>query len=294
MRKIKVLIFVFSFFLFIGIFNNNFVFAGNCKCNWNDFEGECMSQTECYNDPDKDPCDNFTELSPGACSGVAITCCIPKAVDTCASQGGKCVELNQCNAATIGKFDCTGTKECCHEDDLSNCPIEHTNFECQLGTCDPLWVPVSAYTCSSGLVCCKELTAADCPSPYSCVKNDFCIVKAPVPDPDAACSDAIVPNSVCCEDWRVPKWGYDGPIINNIPDLIAPIVKILYYAGIIIGVAAIIYAGYVYMTSQGNPQQVQEASNWLTSAVVGILFILLSVAIFRVIIVSLLGLDVGF
>jgi len=43
------------------------------------------------------------------------------------------------------------------------------------------------------------------------------------------------------------------------------------------------------MTSEGNPQMVQQGQEQLTAAILGIIFILLSAAILRVIISSILG-----
>lgn len=50
----------------------------------------------------------------------------------------------------------------------------------------------------------------------------------------------------------------------------------------------IIYSGYVLMTSQGNPERVQEARDRITSAVVGFLFIVFSLVILEVIGVDIL------
>jgi hypothetical protein len=59
--------------------------------------------------------------------------------------------------------------------------------------------------------------------------------------------------------------------------------------GIFISIAMIIVAGYGYLTSTGNPDKVRDASGKLTSAVTGAVFIILSLAILKVIINSLLG-----
>ena len=48
------------------------------------------------------------------------------------------------------------------------------------------------------------------------------------------------------------------------------------------------------MTSEGNPQKVKEGQEELTAAIIGTFFILLSVAILRVIISSVLNVPVGF
>lgn len=86
---------------------------------------------------------------------------------------------------------------------------------------------------------------------------------------------------------------YSGPKIDNFLNLLTPVVKILYYLGLSLGLIFIVYSGYLFMTSEGNPDQVQNAKDHLTSAIAGTLFILLSVGILRVIISQILGVDFG-
>lgn len=82
---------------------------------------------------------------------------------------------------------------------------------------------------------------------------------------------------------------YSGPTITDIMKLITPIAQILYYGGLFIGMCFIVYSGYILMTSEGNPEMTQQGQQQLTAAILGILFILLSSAILRVIINSLIG-----
>lgn len=59
----------------------------------------------------------------------------------------------------------------------------------------------------------------------------------------------------------------------------------------------IVYAGYLYTTSQGNPQKVQAAKELITAAVGGLLFLIFSATIMRIIYSSLFNLggcvDIG-
>lgn len=55
-----------------------------------------------------------------------------------------------------------------------------------------------------------------------------------------------------------------------------------------IAVLMIIYSGYNFMTSQGNPETVKEARERLTSAIVGLLFIIFSLVILQIIGVNIL------
>lgn len=85
--------------------------------------------------------------------------------------------------------------------------------------------------------------------------------------------------------------GYDGPVIRNIAGLLAPVFKILFYAGIFVGILGIIYSGYLLISSEGDPGRVKEGKDQFTAAILGTLFVLLSVLILRVIINNILGVD---
>jgi len=75
--------------------------------------------------------------------------------------------------------------------------------------------------------------------------------------------------------------------------------KLLYKAvlpmAVIIGMVLVAVAGWKLMTSQGDPQQTQEGKEQLTSAIMGLLFVLLGAGILRAIISTLIkGTDPGF
>lgn len=75
-------------------------------------------------------------------------------------------------------------------------------------------------------------------------------------------------------------------------ELAAGIYNVLYPIGIVFGLYGIIMAGYTYMTSEGRPDKVKDANERLTQAVLGILFIMLSLVILRLIISTLFGADI--
>lgn len=85
-----------------------------------------------------------------------------------------------------------------------------------------------------------------------------------------------------------PKKGYEcqtaiGPIRTSPKELGGQLLLIILgFAG---GTAIfrIIYAGYQMMTAAGNPEHLQEAKETLTAAIIGLLFIIFSVVILRVI-----------
>jgi len=57
---------------------------------------------------------------------------------------------------------------------------------------------------------------------------------------------------------------------------------------IIVGMFIIVRAGYKILTSQGNPQELQTGKENLTSAIIGLIFVLMAVSILRVIIKALI------
>jgi hypothetical protein len=152
------------------------------------------------------------------------------------------------------------------------------------------------YTCDSGLLCCVENTvkptcpitrgscinspSGRCPSGYSYLAHFDC----------STFGDDLI---CCVEDLKPPKdAAYRGPLIDSLDKILGPIVKILYYGGLMIGIFYIILSGYRLMVSQGNPQQTQDAQEQLTAAILGIIFILLSVTILRIILGKVIGITV--
>jgi len=150
------------------------------------------------------------------------------------------------------------------------------------------------YTCSDGLLCCVEnVVKISCHA--SCVKatsSGGCPVgynSLGVGDFD--CS-AFGEDYVCCEknkNYKPRDAAYNGPVIDSLEKILGPVVKILYYGGLMLGIFYIIISGYKLIVSQGNPQQTQDAQEQLTAAILGIIFILLSVTILRVILGKVMG-----
>jgi hypothetical protein len=119
-------------------------------------------------------------------------------------------------------------------------------------------------------------------------ENDQCVL-----DNCGGCSAAGSTKTVrqqCIVDVFIPMAGltYAGPIIdfNTIVNLIY---SVMLPIGIILGGFNIAKSGYALMTSEGNPQKVMEAKEDLTSAIIGAVFVVLSVVILRVIIKALIG-----
>ena len=135
---------------------------------------------------------------------------------------------------------------------------------------------------------CCNLSQACCKPVHSCPVDSCYDLQCP--DNYNQTTDSCVdPGKVCCTEARIIRprpFGllYTGPVIKNLQDILGPVAKMLYYGGLAIGVFFIILSGYRLMTSEGDPQKTKAAQEQLTSAIIGIIFILLSVTILRVII----------
>jgi hypothetical protein len=76
---------------------------------------------------------------------------------------------------------------------------------------------------------------------------------------------------------------YTGPIVNY-EDLLKKITTLLIPIALgVFGIPLIIINGYKILTSQGDPKRVQEGKEGLTSAIIGLVFVLLAMSILRVI-----------
>ncbi len=85
--------------------------------------------------------------------------------------------------------------------------------------------------------------------------------------------------------WRQD---YDGKIVD-FETLLQTIYGLLLPIGIgLIAIPLIIINGYKIMTSQGDPSKVMDGKEGLTSAIIGLLFILLSIWIIRIVIANFL------
>ncbi len=105
---------------------------------------------------------------------------------------------------------------------------------------------------------------------FSIVGTVFAQQMQPAPSYDNAFSDFNV----------------DSPLAGNItglPGLINAILTVLITISIPIIVIAIVYAGFTYVTSQGNPEKIKTASRTLTYAVIGAVLIIGALVITEII-----------
>jgi hypothetical protein len=105
-----------------------------------------------------------------------------------------------------------------------------------------------------------------------------------VPPPPPVCANDLNTYGQCTRvNTAIGPVNADQGIIYSI------FIVILSMSGGVL-VLTIIYAGYLMLSSRGNPEQVQKARETLTSAIVGFIFIIFSYLIFGVITADILHL----
>lgn len=70
---------------------------------------------------------------------------------------------------------------------------------------------------------------------------------------------------------------------STVDDMIGRVVKIAVPVAVISAFILLSYGGYLLISSQGNPDKLQEAKSVITNAIIGLLVIVLSVAILLII-----------
>jgi len=131
-------------------------------------------------------------------------------------------------------------------------------------------------SCGSGQACSNSvLSDSNHNSPWPCATN-VNSSNAPTGTLYNPC-----PNGIC--DTSL------GPItISNPSAFVSKIFQILLSISGIVALLLIITSGYQLMMSQGNPEKVKGARERLTAAIVGLLFIIFSVAILQIVGVDIL------
>jgi len=164
-----------------------------------------------------------------------------------------------CNAQT--EATCRQTCDTLNQSFVACCMTNSGHFECQCSG-DP---PINCGGTGGTPACNQACSAACIAGGYiggQCDASGNCRCTGPQPptpgDPDAF-----------------------ETFINIIFDILLPI-------SIIIGVLLIGRAGYMLMTSQGDPARTQEGKEHLTSAIMGLLFVLLAIGILQTIVKTLI------
>ena len=265
------------------------------------------------------------DKDPHYCTGTTLVCGTSDTCATCGVTNGPCCAGDKCGAGTY----CTGGtcklnstdincdaegKSCCRAGDSAATTFCKNGFVCadRTNCCDPNKVGSACYGNRCGSVsgpCCFERGSPYCNNNLQCVAG-ACAAPTPI---DTSCGYM---NKVCCPGIEVGQPCYDGLVclanlhcgdgnapsvvtptytpynshtIKDLSQLLGPIVKILFYVGLTLGGIFIVYAGYLLMTSEGDPQKVKEGQEHLTSAILGTIFILLSLYILKVIISMVTG-----
>ena len=76
----------------------------------------------------------------------------------------------------------------------------------------------------------------------------------------------------------------DPPKLEQLADAIDTIIGYIFPAGALIAVAMVIYGGYMWIISGGDPARTQQAQGVLTWSVLGLVFLFLIKAVLTVII----------
>lgn len=258
------------------------------------FQWKCSACSQegdpcCYNDtlPQKYECQGgFT------CDYASNTCV---ATAGCDDPGdGCCIDYTghtlYCRKTKFPNLECdtSGGKNICYD---ANIICQKAGDPC----CPNLGDPTGDGYCVGTVTCDPALADASAPKGRCrdqglCGGNNQLCCTSGDPCPTASDGYRCI-NGYCVNPQ--PLVGYKGPIFTDIASLLAPIFKILFYVGIFVGILGIIYSGYLFISSEGDPGRVKEGKEQFTAAILGSLFVLLSVFILRVIINNILGVDSG-
>lgn len=137
--------------------------------------------------------------------------------------------------------------------------------------------------------------------PNSCSKivchisNDCDVQKAvtPVPWPSGGTTTGGTTNSgLWCEKNKTLNTAIGCvPILGTKEEFLSFVLRWAVGIGGGIAFLLIIYAGFMIMTSAGNPERLKAGQELLTSAISGLILLIFSVVILKIIGVDILGLD---
>ncbi len=181
--------------------------------------------------------------------------------------------ISPSGGCVIGVYQCTGeeplcdttTNTCVSEENSNNCGAH--NQECCGSVCDSGLVCVSPP--QQGRICYTKQEAED-------LTNRKQITNKPNPFCDGDESKGINTALGCIS-------------INSSNDLVTFILRIATGLGGGIALALILYGVFIVTTSAGMPDKLKAGSETITSAVIGLIFVLLSIFLFRFIGINILG-----
>jgi|WetSurMetagenome_2_1015567.scaffolds.fasta_scaffold34402_2 hypothetical protein len=270
-----------------------------------DYTGDCS--ITCTGDPCPLPkCNDFTTgHCLGSREGYPMETCMAE-IDTCGGEtsvpNGKCTWIYDKywkNGAPDPNTECDPAIDNDHSCYINFCTSGSTcdtaTYTCKFPT-DCLTDGITQTTCKpkrcSSYQNCSNASSCQCiDSAYTNACDGACNLDVPVAPPPLGeiRSEA---NSPCLQfdaDHKCLKVGSAIGEINTEPsELIKTLFSFVLGIGGGIALILIILAGYRYVTSRGNPEAVKAANEQLTSAVVGLLFIILSFVILEIIGVDIL------
>jgi len=253
----------------------------------------CSSELICYEGAciDPPPCTGGGVCDPANCIAK------PGEKNTCAANNGTCaVNFDQLGPDQVG---------------YSRCISRPDKISCTVDTCE------EHYKCDpEDLLCHPVYETVDCPNYVKCMPRDCgyysyagvctaldegvcdCESNAPFAcagtclNPESIDDSKFEAGGPCKTSGTKGKCALVDTAIGDVPTDPAQFVRRVY--SLVLGMAGgialilIMISGYRYMTSQGNPEASKAASEQLTSAIVGLLFIILSFVILQVIGVDIL------
>lgn len=72
---------------------------------------------------------------------------------------------------------------------------------------------------------------------------------------------------------RLPDWVIE---VSEVPEFIGGVINLAYSFAAVVATAFIIYAGYLWMASTGDPEKLRRAQQTLFYAVVGLIVVIIS------------------
>jgi len=250
-----------------------------------DYCYQCSTSTT-FDDGSNKRCGQVvTQIDPVLGSEITINCksdCACPSGKKCDS--GKCVLSNVC--ASEGEA-CSAEKRCCNSGQYScksNPSSDDGSSTCELNCENP------GVTCNPN----DPIRNACCLDKY-CGSNGRCVIsnRCNGKNEDECCGynskcdasgDCIqAPDGdVCKTDTILSKDPIKRPTKSmNLYELLTSITAILYPLAIILGMGYLIMGGYKLMSSQGSPEAVKGAQEMISSAIIGMVFIILSATILR-------------
>ena len=242
---------------------------------------------------------------------------LPEGEDECSNAGSSetnstCGVINGPNLTpkkcTAGKWCCdAGSNPACRYDQYNKCvnaayaciqaPSSDSKTCGVVGTCggDSLNNCNTGQLCGEDGKCTTDTTGTclyGCGTSGTCYPNNGCAADTPYCTRQTGQVGKCVANPTVCPGSEIPNSQadsvYDGPYID-FAQLIGVIFQIMVPTGIAAGIYFIIRAGYKLKFSEGQPDKKKEGMEELTAAIVGTMFIGLSLTLLRILINTILG-----